>query len=157
MIRMTQEEFDSKTFRKVRELRKGWYEVEMTCPRCGGTGHVTFSHVDNCRCWQCNETGRVTEKIQIVKRKPGPSIEEMEANYQKHRAEVIRWRTEQGYKPIDFTLKSWFKFHLNEGEYYIIKRVTEKAYLISFIDGLDSDLCTRDDWFPKSAVVFNNK
>ena len=161
MIQMTQEQFDAANFKKVSVLRKGWYQAEVTCPNCGGTGYVTYSHLDNARCWECNCTGKKMEKIQIVKKNPILSPEEVQARINARREKNRKHWLDLGFKKVDFEQADWIwkvcEVYFREDDYYRIVKETEKAYLIEQVCDINESQSYSSNWVPKKAIRFKKE
>ena len=153
------------------------YSYETECDRCNGLGYI-ISHVENGKivlvrpddavCYKCWGTKVMTRKIRVI------TDEEADAKAAKHKADAEAWKAAceakrkelvekhiaDGYKLVDFKIAGWFfgrkeDKEYNCGKYYIIKKETEKAVCIEFIETLESDFYC-DEWFPKKAIVKEN-
>lgn len=158
-VRMTQEQFESSPYYdKAKLVRKGWYESICTCPNCGGHGYITYSSVDNSRCWECNTTGKVKLKIQIVKKKPMLSPEEIQARINARREKNRNHWLGLGFKKVDFEQADWIwkvcEVFFNEDDYYRIVKETEKAYLIEQVCDINESESYSSNWVPKKAIRF---
>ena len=157
-IDLTQEQFDKATFLKIKQLTPKTYKAVCTCPRCGGTGFVRFSSLDNSRCWQCEETGKVVATIRIVKHSSVLSPEEVEANIKARREKNRNHWLELGFKKVDFKLADWTwkvcEAWFNEGDYYRIVKETEKAYLMEQVCNIEDSQASSSYWIPKKAITW---
>lgn len=62
-INMNRKDFHIENYSKsilVKTYKNGSedYAVICTCGNCGGRGYVSYSSVDNSRCWECGTTGK---------------------------------------------------------------------------------------------------
>lgn len=134
------------------------YKAVCVCPRCGGRGFITFSSVDNSRCWECRESGKVLALIHVSENvKPLLTKEEIAERWKKiEEANKAHW-LKLGYKPVDFTIAKWVKdVWFNYDSYYRIVRETEKAYCLGRVDNLkEADRIEITYWIPKSGITFN--
>ena len=53
------------------ENEKGrlYVKIKSTCPRCGGSGHYSYNQMDGTRCYGCNGTGTVIQKVRAYTEK----------------------------------------------------------------------------------------
>ena len=152
------------------------YGCKVICPRCDGKG-IVYTHVcnnvpvpaipDSGVCYRCLGEGKIDAKIRVVsdeafaakQEKERAKAEKRALEWEQMKLEQIRVNTALGYKQVDFKIAGWYLGHsedlfLNQDKYYIIKKETEKAYLISYIDRLESGV-SWEEWFPKKVVIFN--
>ncbi len=48
--------------------------AQFDCFKCGGTGKVSFRHIQNGDCFQCGATGRLSYQPRIVQADPHPEL-----------------------------------------------------------------------------------
>lgn len=160
-IDLTQEQFDKTSFLKIKQLTPKTYKAVCTCPRCGGKGFITFSSVDNSRCWQCEETGKVVATIRIVKHNPVLSPEEVEANIKARREKNRKHWLDLGFKQVDFKQAEWIwkicEVWFNSDDYYRIVKESDKAYLIEQVCDINDSETYSSHWIPKKAISWEVK
>lgn len=161
-VNLNTQDFNINNYSKiqlVKEYKNGSkdYKALCTCPRCGGRGFINFSSVDNSRCWQCNETGKVIELIHVGESvKKQLTKEEVLENIRRIEKENENYYLGLGYKLVDFTLAKWLKdVWFNYDSYYRIIKETEKAYLMGRVDNLKESKSEMTFWVPKTAIIFN--
>ena len=170
MLELKKSEFKPENYRKLNLLtnhRNGnqTYSFECACSRCGGTTKVQWSSLDNQNCWKCHGTGKEIQKLHVLTDENWNSreLERAEAarkfrdEQAKRDAEQVERHINEGYKKVDFKVAGWFfgraeLVDFNHDKYYIVKRESAKAVLISYIDDLVSGV-SEEIWFPKSAIV----
>lgn len=163
-INLNKQDFHPENYSKialVKTYKNGSedYKAVCVCPRCGGRGFITFSSVDNSRCWECNESGKVIALIHVSENvKPQLTKEQVLENIRKHEEAEKNHNLELGFKPIDFELASWLpNIWFNYDSYYRIIKETEKAYLLGRLDNIkESYLQEITFWIPKAGIKFNN-
>ncbi len=130
------------------------YMVLGKCAKCNGTGYLTWTSVDNGICYQCKGLGNVTFKVKVV---PNEISEARKAEAQRKFQAALDARKEahikNGYKTIDWKFADWFcDCNKNAGwKYYLIKKETEKAVLVSLLVALENT--EYEIWMPKKAMV----
>ena len=134
------------------------YKAVCVCPRCGGRGFITFSSVDNSRCWECGESGKVLALIHVSENvKPQLTKEQILENIRKYEEKNERYFLGLGYKLVDFTLAKWLKdVWINHDSWYRIIKETEKAYLIGNVQSIKESCTESTLWIPKAALIFKN-
>lgn len=177
MFEIKKSEFKPEKYSKLTLLtnhRNGnqTYSYEDKCERCNGLGKA-ISHIHNGQpvfhrpddgiCYECWGKGTVVRKFKVVTdenwnekiHQEQLTREQILENIRKHTEQVIASNIALGYKKVDFTLASWFSENpnFNINKYYRIAKETEKAYLIEFIDSLESTYSNYDQWFPKKAII----
>ena len=163
MIRLTQEQFESNKalYSRITPIRKGWYEVVCTCGKCGGHGYLNWTSVDSAKCWDCNTTGKVKEKVQIVKKNPILTPEEVEARIKERREKNRKYWLDKGFKKVDFELEDWCiklcEVWFNFDDYYRIAKETDKAYLLERVCDIEDSSCYSSYWVPKKGIRFKKE
>lgn len=173
MLEMKKSEFLLKrdSFRNLKLLhshRNGneTYSYTCNCPKCNGTGYLTWTNVDNGVCYKCEGTGKVTEKLKIIteenynlrQAERSKKAEQFKLSLEQAKQQCIQRSLEAGYKLVDFKVAGWFfgrpgeSIEFNSGKYYIIERETEKAVLVSYKDKLEACV-TYELWIPKKAII----
>ena len=135
------------------------YQVLCTCPDCGGHGYLTWTSVDQGRCWKCNATGKVSAIVHVGNDcKKQLTREEVEANIKAYREKNRNHWLSLGFKKVDFELKEWAwklcSVWFNDSDYYRIVKESEKAYLMEQVCDINSSQSYSSYWVPKKAVVF---
>ena len=153
------------------------YGCKVTCPRCNGEG-IVYTHILNGRkmpatpdsgvCYRCCGLGKIDDKIRVIsdeayaakQEKARIKAEKAALEWEQKKLEQIRINTALGYKKVDFKIAGWFYGHpedvaFNHDKFYIIKKETERAYLIAYIDSLEDTYAASELWFPKKVVIFN--
>ena len=163
-IKLNKKDFHPENYSKialVKTYKNGSedYKAVCVCPRCGGRGYITFSSVDNSRCWECRESGKVLALIHVGENvKKLLTEEEIAARVKKIGDENEAHWLELGYKPLDFVLAGWVRdAWFNAGSYYRIIKETEKAYLMGNVENLRESRCEIKYWIPKAGVKFNKE
>ena len=164
--RISEEQFAKGTYKEltlVKEQKNGVkiYIYKGTCAKCGGTGHLTWTSVDNGVCYCCEGTGKVLVKIAVV---PNDLWEKEQKESVSKARKMLNERKQKnielGYKERDLDFTEWWKKQFNNStefqwKYYRIIAETEKAYQISFL--MELELCDFREWIPKSAIIWNKK
>ena len=136
------------------------YKVVCSCDRCSGRGYVSFSNVDNAKCWKCNTTGKMLAIVHVSDNiKAEPTKEELEARIKAYDQKILDDNLALGYKLVDFKLASWLpNIWFNDDSYYRIVKETEKALLLARLDNIrqPSKSYSIEFWVPKSGIIFNN-
>ena len=179
METIRQSQFNPNNYKKLNLIRNhrdgtATYTYEDTCDRCNGLG-VIISHVCNGKpvlvhpddgiCYKCLGTKVMTRRIRTVldsvmdeqEAKYKAEAEEAASRWEQMRQETIQRHINEGYKKVDFKIAGWFfgeqqPVAFNHTDYYIIKRDTGKAVLISYIDNLEAEV-SYEQWFPKKAII----
>ena len=170
MLEIKKSEFKPENYKKLTLITNHKngnqiYEFIGACPRCGGTGFYKYTTLDEQRCWECEGFKQTIQKLRVItdinfdarEAKREEEARKFREGQAARDAAQIKRHLDEGYKLVDFKVAGWFfnrpdDVEYNHDKYYIIKKDTDKAVLISFIDTLTSGVSS-NEWFPKKAIV----
>lgn len=128
------------------------YKVVCTCPDCGGRGYLSWTSVDQGRCWTCSTTGKIQAVVHVGDScKKQLTQEEVNENIRKREKANEEHFLSLGYKPVDFKFETWTGIWFNEDSYYRIIKETEKAFLLGRVDNLKQSVTEITFWVPKKS------
>ena len=130
------------------------YKVVTTCPDCSGRGYLSWTNVDEGRCWRCHTIGKVSAVIHVGDDCKRQLTQEVNENIRKSEKQCEEYFLGLGYKPVDFEIAEWSGVWFNSDSYYRIIKETEKAYLLGRVDNLKWRNCEITFWVPKKAITF---
>ena len=167
---MTRKQFDSMipTYKRIK-LSKTYkngsedYTCVGVCAKCNGTGHLTWTSVNQGVCYSCDGTGEITFTIHIITEEQEKTrklkIKERQEQQLIERAKQKEENIARGYKLVDFKLAGWFCNEKHDvaymkDYYYLIIKETSKAICINYLADIESKPYeTFNEWFPKSAII----